>query len=129
MLKKELGAVLWRQRAAEIEALDLVAAVRGEEVELLPGLDALADDAGAQAVGHRDRGARDPRRARIGGQPADERAVELQRAGGETLQPAEVRVAAAEGLASLSKVAKALAASCIAAGSGISNSSQRASTP
>src|SRR5437764_1075043 len=80
---------LRRQRRAEEEALDAIAALLLQELQLLLGLHPLGDDFEVEAVGHGDDGADDGGVAAVGGDVADERLVELERVDGETLQVIE----------------------------------------
>src|SRR5215813_11662317 len=61
VLLHHLGALFRRGRHREAVPLDLVAAVRGEQLELLLGLDALGDHLELEAVRQPDDGERDHR--------------------------------------------------------------------
>ena len=66
-----------------------------QDLELGLGLDALGDDADAQAVGQRDHGL-DDRPVRLAVEPGHERPVDLDRVEGQVLQVGQRRVAGAE---------------------------------
>src|SRR6185369_10227586 len=67
-----------RQRAAEQEALELVAAMRAQQIELGVCLDAFGDDVDAEAVRQRDRRNGDCRVVGVAPDIGDEGAVDLQ---------------------------------------------------
>src|SRR5262245_13235553 len=90
------GALLGRGRDREAVALDLVAAVRREQLELLLRLDALGHDLELEAVGEADDRERDHRVLRVGGDVAHERVVDLERVDREALEVGEARVPRAE---------------------------------
>src|SRR5262245_20332606 len=84
------------RRDREAVALDLVAAVRGEQLELLLRLHALGDDLELQAVREPDDRERDHRVFRVGGDVAHEGVVDLERVDRKALEVGKARVARAE---------------------------------
>src|SRR6266705_761295 len=93
---QHLLALLGCRRNREVIALDLVAAVRGEQLELLLRFHALGHDLEFEAVREADDRERDHRVLRVGGDVANEGVVDLERVDRETLQVREARVARAE---------------------------------
>src|SRR5262245_34212100 len=96
ILPQHPGALLGRRRHREAVALDLVAAVCGEQLELLLRLDSLGHDLELEAVSQADYREGDHRVLRIGRDVADERVVDLERVDRKALQVSEARVAGAE---------------------------------
>src|SRR5437667_11420839 len=92
---QHLLALLGRRRDREVIALDLVAAVRGEQLELLLRFHALGHDLEFEAVREADDRERDHRVLRVGGDVANEGVVDLERADRETLEAREARIARA----------------------------------
>src|SRR5262245_53850810 len=80
------GAFVGGRRDREAVPLDLVAAVRGEQFELLLGLDAFGDHLELEAVRQADDRERDHRVLRVGGDVAHERVVDLERVDREALE-------------------------------------------
>src|SRR5438093_10898968 len=93
---QHLLALLGRRRDREVIALDLVAAVRGEQLELLLRFHALGHDLQFEAVREADDRERDHGVLRVGGDVANEGVFELGRIDRETLQVREARVARPE---------------------------------
>src|SRR5438552_4393497 len=93
---QHLLALLGCRRNREVIALDLVAAVRGEQLELLLRFHALGHDLEFEAVREADDRERDHRVLRVGGDVANEGVVDLERVDRETLQVREARIARAE---------------------------------
>src|SRR6267154_1557020 len=90
------GVLPDRRGLADEITLHRVAALLGEEAELLLGLDALGDDRHFQAVAEVDDGANDRRRLRAAAEVHDEGAVDLDLVERERLQIAQRGIAAAE---------------------------------
>src|SRR3989475_4797180 len=88
-------ALLGRRRNREVIALDLVAAVCGEQLELLLCFHALGNDLELETVREADDRERDHRVFRVRGDVADEGVVDLERVDRETLQVREARIARA----------------------------------
>src|SRR5205809_3056712 len=93
---QHLLALLGRRRNREVIALDLVAAVRGEQLELLLRFHAFGYDLEFEAVREADDRERDHRVLRIGCDVANEGVVDLERVDRKTLQVREARIARAE---------------------------------
>src|SRR5882762_10484653 len=93
---QHLLALLRCRRYREVIALDLVAAVRGEQLELLLRFHALSHDLEFEAVREADDRERDHGVLRVGGDVANEGVVDLERIDRETLQVCEARVARPE---------------------------------
>src|SRR5882762_5146065 len=93
---QHLPALLGCRRYREVIALDLVAAVRGEQLELLLRFHALGHDLELEAVREADDRERDHRVLRVCGDVANEGVVDLERVDGETLEVREARIAGAE---------------------------------
>ena len=85
-----------RHRAAPVVALASVAAEGHEVVELLGGLDALGHDREADAVAHLDDAVHDGPVGAVGGEPPDERLVDLQHRHRQAAEVAERGVPGAE---------------------------------
>src|SRR6185312_13838896 len=92
----ELGVALDRQRPADEEALQLVAAFLDQNVALLRGLDAFGDHRKGEAVGEADHGAHDRDRVVALLEIADELAVYLDEIERERLQVRQRRIAGTE---------------------------------
>src|ERR1700716_2957209 len=90
------GVLPDRQRFAEEIALHRVAALVGEEAELLLGFPALRDDRHFEAVAKADDGAHDRGRLRIASEIDDESAVDLDLVERKRLQIAERGIARSE---------------------------------
>src|SRR6202043_3492500 len=85
-----------RKGPADEIALYRVAALIGEEAQLLLGFDALGDDRHLEAVAKADHGPDDRRRLRIAPEIDDESAVDLDLVERKRLQIAQRGIAAAE---------------------------------
>ena len=83
-------------RPAEVVALHLVAPLLPQQLHVRLGLDAFRGDREPERVPERDDRGRDRRVVGIGGDLANEGAVDLQRVQREVLEVAERRVAGAE---------------------------------
>ena len=96
-LAADQGAqVLDRLRRGEEVSLRFVAPERNELGELALGLDPFGHDLQVERVREPDHGGHDRGVARVGAEPAHERAIDLDRIHREALQVAERRVAGAE---------------------------------
>src|SRR6266581_719395 len=93
---QHLLALLGRRRNREVIALDLVAAVRGEQLELLLRFHALGHDFQFEAVREADDRECDHGVLGVGGDVANEGVVDLERIDRKTLQVCEARVARPE---------------------------------
>src|SRR6266480_954312 len=93
---QHLLALFGCRRNREVIALDLVAAVRGEQLELLLRFHAFGYDLEFEAVREADDRERDHRVLRIGCDVANEGVVDLERVDRKTLQVREARIARAE---------------------------------
>src|ERR1700731_4027598 len=85
----QCGVLPDRQRFADEIALHRVAALVGEEAELLLGFHALGDDRHLEAVAKADHGSDDRRRLRIASEIDDESSVDLNLVEWKRLQIAQ----------------------------------------
>src|SRR3569623_836011 len=85
VIMQQRGGGVHRQRLAEQITLRRYA-VSADEIQLLAGFHPFGDDVQLQRLGHRDDGCDDGGVVGIGGDVADERAIDLESIDGETFQ-------------------------------------------